>query len=138
MNYYAHDENQLEKSKKDAIIKKLRDEVDDMKVKYCLKDKMKKQSSEETNHIVNEVENLNMQSNDNEGFDEEEGENAYNNNFDYNNLSPKNDVFNSKYKIIDYNKFNSDDYNNNMEQQDEAENQEEIYENEEYYKFLNC
>ena len=129
MHYYSHDENQLEKAKKDAIIKKLRDEVDEMKVKYCLKDRITKPSREQTSPVLNEVEEMNMLNNEYEDLQEMDNDEPINNNFNYNNLSPKNDVFDRKFKVIDYNKFNTDEYNNMDEPC-----QDEINENQDYEK----
>ncbi len=111
MDYFYDQETQLEKSKKEAIIKKLRDEVDEMKVKYCLKDKIDKQAYDEPvklNKYSHDYKSVSLS--DKRPFQDQH--NNYNvNTFNYNNLDPNSDVFKTKYKVIDYNKFNTEEHN---------------------------
>ena len=109
MDYYYDHDTQLEKSKKEAIIKKLRDEVDEMKVKYCLKDKIEKQSYDDpvkVNRLNDDFRNV---SHSNRLSIQEQNKNLNCNTFNYNNLDPNSDIFKTKYKVIDYNKFNSEE-----------------------------
>lgn len=124
MSYNTYSENELEHARKEAIIKKLRDEVDEMKVKYCLKEKTPTQDQTSLSR--------GLASEGNELYSNKE------NNFNYNSLSGgSSDDFHKKYKVIDYNHFNSEEYNSEggrplyilanprQEQDDEVEQEEE-------------
>ena len=100
MDYYLQDEKQLEKSKKEAIIKQLRDEVDEMKVRYLFKDKSKTLDSKQKTNS-DEINKMNILSNDTDELIDEVV-NLQNNNNNYNNLNQKNEIFNRNYRLTSH------------------------------------